>query len=275
MSNILDALENITKHGFKDVIERYYNLNRVNAMGDALERYIQDAFSGTFNFTSEVDRLIAVEKTFSYLGNSNNPPDMMVRGGDAIEVKKLKSLNSSVALNSSYPKHTLMSRDTRITKSCIDCEDWEERDIIYVIGVVNSSSIKSLFFVYGDCFAANSSIYERISSIISDGVTSIEGIEFTETNELGKIKKIDPLGITDLRVRGMWHIYNPYRIFNYLDGLEVDKSFSRMTINIIMRKSKYDSLSSKTIDGMKDIKIKDPDNPVKLVPAIHIKVEVN
>ena len=37
----------------------------------------------------------ALEKyseVFSYLGNTSNPPDMIIKDGDAIEVKKLKDL---------------------------------------------------------------------------------------------------------------------------------------------------------------------------------------
>ncbi|MBL0721141.1 MAG: NgoPII family restriction endonuclease [Sulfurovum sp.] len=42
----------------------------------------------------------------------------------------------------------------------------------------------------------------QIKDTISNGITSIPNVEFTATNELGKVKKIDPLGMTDLRIRG-------------------------------------------------------------------------
>ncbi len=60
----------------------------------------------------------------------------------------------------------------------------------------------------------NDAIYQTIKSRIKQGVETIEGVEFTETKELGKIKKVDPLGITDLRVRGMWHIQSPFKVSN-------------------------------------------------------------
>ena len=50
------------------------------------------------------ERMERLSKEFSYLGNTNNPPDMMLRSGDAIEVKKIESSTSALALNSSATK---------------------------------------------------------------------------------------------------------------------------------------------------------------------------
>lgn len=76
-------------------------------------------------------------KFFSYLGNQNNPPDVILKGGDAIEIKKIQSKSSAIALNSSYPKNKLYSNDPRITKACKNSEVWKVKDMIYVIGVTN------------------------------------------------------------------------------------------------------------------------------------------
>lgn len=43
---------------------------------------------------------------------------MMLRDDDAIEVKTIESKGSTLALNSSYPKHTLKSTNPLITKAC-------------------------------------------------------------------------------------------------------------------------------------------------------------
>lgn len=40
----------------------------------------------------------------SHQGNKNHPPNFIIRGGDAIEVKKIESKNRNIALNSSFPK---------------------------------------------------------------------------------------------------------------------------------------------------------------------------
>ena len=57
-------------------------------MGEALEEYVKDIFAGTVNETDENIRNQKLSEIFSYLGNQNNPPDSMLRGGDAIEVRK-------------------------------------------------------------------------------------------------------------------------------------------------------------------------------------------
>ena len=76
-------------------------------MGVALEEFVKNAFADCFD-CNEKTVIQAQSKVFSYLGNSNNPPDAMLRGSDAIEIKKLTSIgNTQMQLNSSYPKNKL------------------------------------------------------------------------------------------------------------------------------------------------------------------------
>ena len=42
-------------------------------------------------------------------------------------------------------------------------------------------------------------------------------LNLSETKELGRKNKIDPLGISSLRVRGMWIFQTPQKIFEYLN----------------------------------------------------------
>ena len=72
-----------------------------------IEAYIQDAFADTITENNINNKNKKINNVFSYLGNQNNPPDIIVRGGDAIEVKKIQSIGSAIPLNSSYPKHKL------------------------------------------------------------------------------------------------------------------------------------------------------------------------
>lgn len=76
--------------------------------------------------------------------------------------------------------------------------------------------IKALWFVYGDCYAADRKVYTRIYNKISKKIYEAEDIDFAVTSELAGIKKIDPLGITYLRVRGMWGIQTPHSVFGDL-----------------------------------------------------------
>jgi hypothetical protein len=275
MSNILQAFVNIVNNYQFSISTLTQGNNRANSMGEGLERFIQDAFANTFNKTNEVKRLKTFSKIFSYQGNQNNPPDLILHHSDAIEIKKLQSKSSAIALSSSYPKARLEASSPMITKACRECEEWSIKDMLYAIGYIpaKSKNLKSLWLVYGDCFCADSETYERIKNTISQGVTNIPNVEFTPTKELGKVKKVDPLGITDLRIRGMWHIANPNRVFDYLHSYNESSAFE---IVALMSQEKYDSMplaDREAVESMenievKNVKIKNPNNPVKLVDGV-------
>ena len=279
MSNIIKAIINIAQDPIIDLVDYHQGRNRINNSGKALENYIQDIFAGTLNEADENIRLQRLEEIFSYQGNQNNPPDLILRNSDAIEVKKLQSKNSAIALNSSYPKAKLYASSPMITNACRTCEEWEEKDIIYTIGYTDDNSLKSLWLIYGDCFCADKEIYERIKNTISDGINSIPDVEFTQTNELGKVKKVDPLGITDLRIRGMWHIDNPNKIFDYIYEFDEEAEFQLISL---MKLEKYNLMPPEDKEileqleniNIQDIKIKNPNNPIQLIDAKLITFKV-
>ncbi|PZO36239.1 MAG: restriction endonuclease [Pseudanabaena frigida] len=277
MTNLLKAIINIVNNNELDLVNYFRSRNKINAVGDSLELFIKDAFCNSFGLDLKDKGINIYPKFFSYEGNSNNPPDLILKNGDAIEVKKIESLKAGIALNSSYPKSKLFAIDPMITNACRNCEDsWNVKDIIYAVGVVPKSQnrLKVLWFVYGDCFAAEKQVYERIRSGICDGINQILGIEFAETNELARVNKVDPLGITYLRVRGMWGIENPINIYDYMD-IDYDENDDFLMI-VVMQESKYmsfpkgirqelENLSSNKNLEIKDIQIKSPNNPVKLL----------
>lgn len=274
-SNIIRAIINLVENPVVQLKEYASSRNRANSMGGALEEYIKDIFAGTTDETNEAARMVLLSQCFSYLGNQNNPPDSIIKNGDAIEVKKIESSGSSLALNSSYPKAKLFSSSNMLTDECKKCETWTEKDIIYTVGVVNKKNVLSeLCMVYGIDYAASENIYTRIKNAISDGVNSIQGIEFAETKELGRVNRVDPLGITYMRIRGMWGIENPMKVFDYVYKKDASKTFNFMAI---INNEKYNSL--KYTDELEnlaatnpdllitDIQIKTPDNPAALKAA--------
>jgi len=279
MSNILKAILNIAQTPIIELNNKYSGRNTINNIGETLEAYIQDAFANTINESNARRRTQAISNTFSYLGNQNNPPDIILKNGDAIEVKKIQSKGAAIALNSSYPKHKLYSTDPRITNSCRICENWTIKDIIYAVGVTSDKNLSRLWLVYGDCYAASKEIYSRIGEKIKRGVLEISDIEFSETKELGRINKVDPLGITNLRIRGMWHIDNPVKVFGDIYTCDDSNIFN---LSCIMRKEKFNSFSAtdkSAINNNKkisiiDTKIKDPNNPAQLLDAKLITIEV-
>ena len=274
MSNIINAIIQLVKNPKFELRKYSESHNRANNMGEALEEYIKDIFAGTVNESDENIRNQKLSEVFSYLGNQNNPPDSMLRGGDAIEVKKIESNDSSLALNSSYPKAKLFADSPMIKNACRTCENWTVKDMIYAVGVVDDNNIKSLALVYGDDYCAEKSVYEQIKAVIKNGVESISGVEFAETKELGRVNRVDPLGITYLRVRGMWGIENPFSVFDYVYKRDYSKKFNFMALINNEKYYSFDNYSTleemcENIVGLNiaDIKIKNPNNPAQLKEA--------
>lgn len=278
-TNLLIAIANLVKDPVTNLKSRYKSINRANSMGDALEFYIKDLFCNSLHENNPEKKNEIYEKYFSYFGNQNNPPDFIVRNGDAIEVKKIEGFKSALALNSSPPKNKLRSDDIRITAFCKKCDggNWKEKELFYVIGNAKSGIIKYLFFVHGTCYAADHETYDKIHAPIKKEVDSVLdslGFEKSKTVELGKVKKVDPLGITELRIRGMWGIENPIKVFDYVAPVDQSAEFF---VNVIMLREKYLSFPEKDRRNLeklasdkfliKDIKIKSPNNPAKLLEA--------
>jgi hypothetical protein len=272
-TNILKAIFNLIGSKNNNLKNIYRGSNRANIMGEALEYYIKDLFCGSLNEKNMGIKDKIYSKHFSYIGNQNNPPDFIISEGDAAEVKKIEGIGG-IALNSSYPKSKLHSGSSMITQTCRDCEKWETKDVIYSIGTISGGTLKLLWMVYGDCYAADSEVYERVRNKISKGVNELPGVEFSETDELGRVNKVDPLGITYLRIRGMWGIEHPNKVFNYVTKYDRNKKFSLFAL---MRDTKYNSLPKvdrEAIEVIKDksfsissIEIKDPNNPAIFIPA--------
>jgi hypothetical protein len=72
----------------------------------------------------------------------------------------------------------------------------------------------------------------------------------------------------------MWHIANPHKVFDYIYNYDESKRFQMVCL---MRKEKYEGLplanrevlESLGVDGVEvlDVRIKSPDNPVRLIKA--------
>jgi len=275
MTNVLTAIRAIINHPISDLVNYYQSKNRINQMGEALEYFIKDIFADTVSERDQQQKLLRYSEVFSYSGNANNPPGFILRNSDAVEVKKIESLGAGIALNSSYPKSKLYADSPLITSQCRNCEDWQEKDIIYAIGVAQGKKLKLLWLIYGDCYAADRGIYERITDTIAAGINIIPEVEFSETKELGRVNKVDPLHITYLRIRGMWGIQNPMSVFDYLN-LDYQKDTKFQTI-CILRMTKYLSFPIQDRNEIEalvdnnlqiiDVQIKSPNDPEQLIPA--------
>lgn len=272
MTNILEAIVNIANNPVVAIRNHYTGRNRANNVGEALEMFVKDAFANTIQEQDEQVKNTRFSQVFSWLGNQNHPPDILIRDGDAIEVKKTQSANSDLALNSSYPKSNIQSNSNMITQECRTCENWTEKDLIYCVGHTTDDSIKSLWMVYGNIYAAKHETYQVIKQKITDGINEIPNVELAETNELGRVNRVDPLGITNLRIRGMWQIQNPRRVFNYLhttgDTFELVAIIPTTKYNSFPTESKnrIENLGNPNL-SISDVQVKDPNNPANLIDS--------
>lgn len=282
MTNVLQAIANIINNPIPDLINYYKSQsnNKINALGDALEYYIKDAFANTIHEPELKKKKEKYDELFSWQGSQNNPPDLMIKNGDAVEVKKIGLSSHQIQLNSSYPKSKLFSDSLQIAKKCRTCETWTEKDLLYVIGVTSKDKkdkedkFKKLWLIYGNCYAASKEKYELIINQIAQGIEEIPDVNFSKTRELGKVNKIDPLDITNLRIRGMWLIKNPGKVYQHIRGYKLNATFQMIAI---MTESKYLSFPDEDRTTIESIsvpgfsvntqKIKSPDNPAILIPA--------
>jgi len=280
MSNLLIAIKRIIDNPIIEIKEFYSGKNRANSVGAALELYIRDLFADTFD-SEEPDRMTKTSEVFSYIGTQNNPPDLMIRQGDAIEIKKVESPNVPLNLNSSYPKAKLFSDNPLITRPCVQCEEWSVKDMIYVVGYTSDTNINYLWFIYGDCFCADREFYELIKGTIKQGITNIPNVELADTKELGSVKRVDPLQITNLRIRGMWTIENPHKIFSYLLLADSEANFQ---LFCLMRKQKFDTFNDAEKDYLlnlkkenytfRELQILNPSNPAEMIDSIMINYKI-
>jgi hypothetical protein len=280
MSNILDAICNIVTLKDLEVEEITDGSNRLLNVGEGLENFIKNAFANTFDVNDKKEKLALFNEVFSYQGSKRTPPDLMIKSGDAIEVKKLENLNSELQLNSSYPKAKLFANSSLINKHCRNCGDWVKKDIIYTIGHVlkKTKKLSSVWFVYGSLYAADASTYTSLKDTLTESLEKTDNINFSPTNEIGRINYVDPLGITNLRIRGMWLLKSPFKVFDYIHKYSTKNEFQCIAI---IPKSKYESFneeSKKRIESLKKVKIhnekvQNPNNPVDLIDCKVIHYE--
>lgn len=260
-TNLLVAIKNIVINPITNLKLHYsHSTNRANSERDALENYIKDIFGGTVNTTNEIERNKIFSQQLSYLGNQNNPPNMMIRGGDAIEIKKLESQGSRIAINSSYPKDVLYADSDMLSDECKTCEQWVQKDLLYVVGIAPKSALKSLWFIYGDCYFANRNFYQQLLNVT------------------------DPLKVTTfnlLRVNSLPFIHSmalpPEQLIE--KTIYTDSKF----LNALMLKSKYESFpvpDRNNLEALKesgllisDCTIRSPNDPSIMMDAKFISYQ--
>jgi len=249
----------------------------LGAQGKPFEIFAKNMFAGSLGaLSSHVDA--AWNETFSWLGSENAPPDFMIWNGDAVEVKVQTGL-SQVQLNSSPPKRTLKVSDPRIEIGCTTCEEWTEKDFLYFIGKANAEYVEALWIIDGHCIADDAPTYEIIFEKLSSTVSELGG---EPGNEIGRFNKVDPLKASSLRIRAMWLLDHPAKVFReYL----VPTQSNSFVLNVLVSSKKWDGYSEQQIkdvaelaaDGVIIQRIQIPDSGSEHMTqeAVHISWVVN
>jgi len=277
--NILTAIKNISNFKTNNMGEYFkeYAGNKIKTARQQMEYYVKDAISGSFNSVKDKKPTDRYKGLFSYLGSKTQPPDMIIRDGDALVIKTIKTYKGSFTINNSPPKDRLMWNDSWIIKNCrrIDGGQWTSKDLFYVIGWIEKRRMKYLNFIQGSCFLPEQKFYNKKTDDLKKNIYKFlesEGLEANRTIALGKVTNIDPLAITNLRIKAVWRIKNPLKIFS--DTFSYDKK-QEFTLIALMLKNKFDSFPKKDIDPIindkqieiEDVKIKNPNNPQKKIDA--------
>jgi hypothetical protein len=201
----------------------------------------------------------------------------MIRGGDAVEVKIHGGI-SQIQLNSSPPKRTLKVSDPRIQEGCRTCEDWIEKDFLYFIGKANEEFVEALWLIDGRCIADNANTYDMIFDKLALTVSDLGG---EPGNEIGRLNNVDPLKATSLRVRAMWLLEHPARVFQ---SVLVPPEQGAFVLNVLVSSNKWDAYSNEEVDAVmalsgqglavQRIQISDSGLPGEKQDAVHISWRV-
>lgn len=291
MSDVLLGLAHLVAHtNFALPASGTGNESSSVPAGKKFETYCKDWLS-LLRPGDTVDRQTFYDRAFCYQGAANNPPDVMFRGGDsgdAFEFKKTESISSAVVLNSSFPKDVLKATSPGLLDECIKCEVWTNRTFYYVIGHIkkNSDLVNSIWVVDGRLLCATHSIYESLfGSLRSNvgGFVQSNNLKAIKSVELGRLRSIDPLDRTVLRVRSMWELESPTKTFSDVSEISFPSGKSVLHALIVDDRWEMYPQSSReklirligtpgfTIDHLKTFQ--SPNNPSQTMSARLIRFE--
>ncbi|MEK4464117.1 NgoPII family restriction endonuclease [Paenibacillus sp. FSL H8-0315] len=277
-TNVLVALKNILDRNSSVLTPIFRSNGSANAAGDSLEFFVKDMFcTGASQYQHEHEKMRKYNEYLSWTGNSSNFPDFIIKGGVGVEPKKINDQSySSLPLNSSYPKDYIYP-DSQNLPRLIREEGWDRKEVIYVAGNLNvqNNKLLSLWFAYGNTMVADRSTYLNMINEIREAVTSTNATLMV-SKELARVKGIDPLKLSNLRVRGMYELEHPHKVFSkYLtqDGIpkDVSKIYVVMLIKDYIALEEQPDFSIHFTSGRlkkTEIYIPNPNNPSENLEAI-------
>lgn len=293
-TNVLIALRNILKHNSTRLTPIFESTGSANKVGDNLEFFVKDMFCwDALQYTYVDQKEKEYEKVFSWTGDSKHFPDLIIKGGAGVESKKVNNNSyGTIPLNSSYPKDYITRTTQNYPEKSLDKEpndDWNRKSVIYAIGNLDTKNqenrLISLWLVYGNTIVPNSDFYKKIIESIRTSIKKASsGKKLTDSNELARVTGVDRLGRTNMRVRGMYELKHPAKIFkDYIADIPVIDNKSKIYVVILNSElvniindmgNEWENLS-KELDQYKKngllfekkIELPDPNKPDNKLPA--------
>ena len=158
-------------------------------------------------------------------------------------------------------------------------EIWVEKDFVYFIGKANAEYVEAVWLIDGRCIAADASVYDVLFDRLKETVKELGG---EPGNEIGRLNKVDPLKATSLRVRGMWLLDHPAKVFKDFFVKPQDKVF---VLNSLVSATKWNEYSKEAIKDLealsvhglsiKHIELPDSGGSDEPMRAVHISWEVS
>ncbi|MFK7982235.1 MAG: NgoPII family restriction endonuclease, partial [Saprospiraceae bacterium] len=279
MANILEAIFNISTLSPNKIKE----ITLASNGSKSLEIFIKNSFAGVNSTDNENEKSNKYSNFFSFEGNKTDSPNLIIKGGDAIEIKKTKNIKSDIQLNSSYPKAKLKSNSPITNKHCRNCEEWNEKDIIYIIGHIprKTKKLSSLWLTFGNIYAADEEIYTFVENLILDSLDEIGNITFSKTKEICRVNYIDPLKITNIKIRDvcLFQLQPPVKVYNYVYEYQPHLNFQLVAFIPTKKYLSFPNESRNKIEfsteiNIQEVHIKDPNNIVNLIPCKLITFEI-
>lgn len=251
-TNVLIALANILDRDSTRLTPIFRSNGSANAAGDSLEYFVKDMFcTGAEKYQYDHEKDKEYKKYLSWSGDSKHFPDLIVDGGVGVEPKKVNNTSKGkIALNSSFPKDYIYPDTQNIpTKDngYLEC-GWTRKPIIYAVGNLNTkkgedeNKLISLWLVYGNTFVADNDSYKTLVSEVRNAISKNTNADLDgKSKELARAHGIDPLKYTNLRVRGMYELEHPAKVFeSYISDIDFPENKSH--IYVVILKSDFDAI---------------------------------
>lgn len=283
-TNVLVALKNILDRNSSMLTPIFRSNGVPNAAGDSLEFFVKDMFcTGASQYQHEHEKERVYNRYLSWNGDSTHFPDFIVRGGVGVEPKKLNNrARGTLALNSSYPKDYIYPSSQNIPSESLLNDEifWTQKEVVYVVGNLNNQTNKliSLWMAYGNTFIADKDVYLDLITEIRNSISETNAT-LQESKELARAIGIDPLGYSNLRVRGMYELKHPAQVFEqYINDNRYESGITE--IFLVILKSDLISLEKEEISPslamyyetgtliQKEISIPDPNEPTEKLDAV-------